>query len=322
VEETKYDIETLIGKVLTREATADEQQKVTDWCTRSTENQKYYDHLKLVFEKSVDASQNYDVDAAWEKVKGQLSKAKTRTLLPSTFWRIAASLVLISVLSYLVFWQFFSVEQTTLTSKENVSTHFLTEGTEVVLNKSSSVEVTWSARKKSGVIKLSGEAMINIRHEEDKTWLVAVEDVFIRDIGTQFNVKAYPENEVIEVSVLAGEVQFYTSFQEGLNLKAGEHGVYSKTTQTFTKTSVSQNVLSYKTLAFTFEDTDLRTAAQELGAVYDQSIHVPEQLNNCRITVNFINEDLATILDILAETLGLQVIQTADGFLFEGETCN
>jgi transmembrane sensor len=322
VEETKYDIEALIGKVLTHEATADEQQQVTDWRNLSSENQKYYDHLKLVFEKSVDGSQPYNADAAWEKIKSEIIRRRTQTLLPSTIWKIAASLVLISVLSYLVFWQFFSIEQATLTSEETVTSHILAEGTEVVLNKNSSIEIAWNARKKSGVIKLSGEASINIRHDEAKTWLVTAEDVFIRDVGTQFNVKAYPESSMIEVTVLEGEVQFYTQAQEGLHLKAGEHGVYSRSTQTFTKTMAGANVMSYKTLVFTFEDTDLKTVALELSAVYGQHINVPEHLSTCRVTVTFDNEELATILEIIAETLGLQVTPSADGFLLEGDRCN
>ncbi len=323
MEETRNDIDTWIAKVLTGEATADEHRLVKDWCSRSPENQTYFKHLKLVFEKSIETGRAYDVDAAWIKVKGQLTQGKSRTLLPATFWRIAASLVLISMLSYLVFWQFFSVDQSTLTSEETVTTHQLAEGTEVVLNKNSSVEVVWNARKKSGLIKLQGEANINIRHEENKTWLVMLdEDVLIRDIGTQFNVKAYPGNPVIEVSVQEGEVQFYTAFQEGVNVKAGEQAVYTKATKTFSRSAASPNVLSYKTRAFTFDDTNLNIVVNELSAVYNQNITLPAHLSGCRVTVNFANEDLDTILEVLAETLSLQVTRTADGFSLEGEGCN
>jgi transmembrane sensor len=40
--------------------------------------------------------------------------------------------------------------------------------------------------------------------------------VLVRDIGTEFNLKAYPEKDTIEILVTEGEVQFYTLYDSGL----------------------------------------------------------------------------------------------------------
>jgi transmembrane sensor len=65
-------------------------------------------------------------------------------------------------------------------------------------------------REKDRKVKLSGEAFFSVKHEEEKPFVIEAEDVLVRDIGTEFNLKAYPDKDTIEIIVTQGEVQFYT----------------------------------------------------------------------------------------------------------------
>lgn len=316
-----HDIEDLIGKYLSGEASFDEQQSVEYWRNQSAVNQKYFEHLKLIYENSKLTDYSYDVDAAWQKVYKNINRGKTRQLLPTVIWLIAASVLLISVISYLVYWQFLSFDRESFTSETVVSTHKLPDNTEVILNRNSTAEVIYHERKKSGIIKLKGEATIKINHEENKKWLVMVDDLLIRDIGTTFNVKAYPDQNLVEVSVTEGEVQFYSKEDKGLILQAGESGIYDKTTRTFSRSTASPNVQSYHTLVFTFDDVDLKTIIDQLSLVYNRKITLTENLYPCRLTVEFNQENLETILAIIAETLNLTVNDTGNEIIISGEGC-
>lgn len=317
-----YDMDELVGKYITEEATEQEKQLVQEWCAQSVENQKYVDHAKLIYEKAQhDDGHEYHTEAAWEIVKEKINAGKVRKLPIVNLWRVAASLLLISVLSYFLYWQFFSTEQLQLASEVEVVTQTLADNTEIALNKNSAAEVVYNERKKTGIIKLKGEATITIKSDKKVEWLVQTDELFIRDIGTTFNVNAYADHPIVEVSVIEGEVQFYSNQDEGISIKAGEKGLFNKSTKQFSKAEASPNVIAYKTLAFTFEDIALTEAVDQLSQVYNRKIIVTENIKTCRLTVSFTNESLETILGIISETLNLTVTDTGTEIILDGAGC-
>ncbi|UYN87736.1 MAG: FecR domain-containing protein [Cyclobacteriaceae bacterium] len=318
----EYDMEDLVGKYITGEATTEEMQLVLEWCARSTDNQKYFDHAKLIYEKAqADDGYHYNTNAAWEKVKYKIGSVKVRKLPAANLWRIAASLFLISMLSYFLYWQYFSTGQLYLATHAEVITQALADNTELSLNKNSEVQVEYNERKRKGVIKLTGEATVTIKPDKKVDWVVQTDDLFIRDIGTTFNVKAYPNDPVVEVSVIEGEVQFYTIQDSGILIKAGEMGAYDKSAKQFSKAEADPNVIAYKTLLFIFNDVDLKSAVEQLSAVYNRRIIVSGNIENCRLTVNFTHEDLDTIISIISETLNLTVTDNGNEILLSGGGC-
>jgi ferric-dicitrate binding protein FerR (iron transport regulator) len=134
-------------------------------------------------------------------------------------------------------------------------------------------------------------------------------------------VKAYPEDNTVEVVVVEGKVMFYTDTDSGIYLSENGKGIYNKTTKTFSIEQPEENVLAYKTRFFSFSDTDLRTAVASLNNVYDKKIVISENLHRCRLTVSFNNEDIDEIASVMAETLGLTVTTTGNEIRLEGSGC-
>jgi ferric-dicitrate binding protein FerR (iron transport regulator) len=148
-------------------------------------------------------------------------------------------------------------------------------------------------------------------------------EVFIKDIGTSFNVKAYPNSDTIIVTVESGEVQFYTLKDSGLQLKAGEAGIYSKSLKTFSKLAKADtNALAYKTKIFNFKNTELKKAIEMINEVYSSKIKLAnESIGHCKLTVSFSNDKIEDIVEIIAETLGLQAEKKNNAFLLSGTGC-
>lgn len=195
------------------------------------------------------------------------------------------------------------------------------DGSGVFLNKQTELVYQYDRKKKNHVVKLKGEAYFNIQHDDSKTFIVDLEGIFIRDIGTSFNVKAYPEDNTIEVVVEEGKVMFYTDTDSGIYLSAKGKGIYNKATKTFSIEQPEENVLAYKTRFFSFSDTDLQTVIIALNNVYDKKIVLGGNLRNCHLTVSFNNEDINEIATIIAETLGLTVSNSANEIRLEGPGC-
>jgi transmembrane sensor len=324
------DIDELLGKYLAKETSAEENSRVEKWLRQSEANQKYFDQLKLIFENAarVNDIPTFDTDQAWNSLKDKLKQNRGGKVVPlstansRSYWRVAAALLLVSAFAYFTYKL---LEPATTSFKaqalKQVETDTLPDGSEVSLNKKTELAYTFNKKSKTHRVKLKGEAFFKIQHEEKKDFIVDAEGVLIKDIGTSFNVKAYPESNTIEVDVQEGEVKFYSESAEGILLHAGEKGIYNKTSKTFSSDRIEPNVAAYKTKYFVYSNKDLGAVVDELNSIYDKKIVIADNLRKCRLTVTFNNESIEEIANVIAETLGMTLTIAGDQLQLEGSGC-
>jgi transmembrane sensor len=329
VETNNDHIDNLIAKYLAGEATSEESVFLDSWINAHESNRRYFEQVSTIFKRaaSVTNVQQFNADEAWEKVKNRLPSPKVIALetgrWQTSFLKVAAAILVLAVASFSIFWFGYRTGATIeIAAVNQTRSDTLPDGTEVFLNKSSEVAYEYSLLKKERKVKLKGEAYFQINHAEDKKFLIDVEAVYIRDIGTSFNVEAYPDSATIEVFVEEGEVEFYSDVSNGIRVKAGEKGIFDKRTKAFSLVQPTPNETAYKTKIFAFTDMDLQEISEALNSVYDTPIIVSDSIRNCRISVSFNNEKIDEISEILAETLALKVRRTANGIYLEGRGCN
>jgi len=317
------DMDDLIGKSLAGEASAEELRQVEQWRSTDPANQKYYDQLKSIFDKAAatPVQVHFDTDQAWQRVRAKIAKeAKVVPIQKASLFnwpalRIAAGVLLILAIGVFAGrWFFAPTESLAVVSSNTTVQDTLPDGSTAFLNKRSSIDYEYNPRQKTRKVKLKGEGYFDVKHEETKPFVIETEGVFVRDLGTAFNVKSYPDKDTVEVIVQSGEVQFYSLRDPGLNLRAGETGIYSKRGRIFTKLErADTNALAYKTGVFSFHSTDLRSVIDRINEVYDSHITLSdEQLGNCRLTATFTNESIETVVEVIAETMGLEVEKKED----------
>ncbi|HMJ69266.1 MAG TPA: FecR domain-containing protein [Cyclobacteriaceae bacterium] len=314
------DIDDLIGKALSHEATTEELREVELWRKASPENEKYYLDMELIFSKAAGSRVkiDFDTDAAWRKVKDKLSKQNGAkpVVMPQpgrsnwTSLRIAAGIVLI-ITAGIFAWRWFNrpTQTMALATDNHVVQDTLPDGSTAFLNKKSSITFEYNPRKKIRKVKLKGEGFFDVKHEEEKPFVIETEETLIRDLGTSFNIKSYPDKDTIEVVVQTGVVQFYTLKDPGMTINAGETGFYSKRGRSFTKLAKADtNVLAYKTKVFSFHNTDLKSVIDQINEVYDSKIVLANNdIANCQLTTIFRNEELDHVVEIIAESFSLTV---------------
>jgi transmembrane sensor len=317
-------IEDLIGKFIVGEASEPEIQELKEWSALSLENQKYLDDAKLIYEKAqLPGKEQFDADAAWEKVQNQIHGKDKKPWFIFPIWGIAASLVLIFSLTF-IFYSIFQSSQTQefkFTADLEVVTQKMPDLTEISLNKNSDVKVDYNEKKKTGTIHLSGEALINIPDSKKVKWTVQAGELQIEDIGTVFHVKAFPDSSIVEVTVQEGMVRFYREDLEGITLSAGEKGTFDKNLNTFSKMEADPNVAAFATRAFIFQEEELGQILLSLSQVYGKKFLMEGDISRCRLTVAFENENLDIILEIIAETLGLEVKDEGSQIKISGDGC-
>jgi transmembrane sensor len=329
VENELNDIDILISKVLADEASVYEQQIVSDWLLESQANRDYFNHLKLIFEKagSAKVEEQFDEDAAWVQVKAKLQsnpKTKERSLFAFD-WRIAAAIAAVVCVTAL-FYVTNDTSQSVITrvsANAKTKNDTLPDGSSVFLNKKSELTYSFDKKEKARKVKLSGEAFFVVKHEETQPFIIEADEIRVRDIGTEFNLKAYPDKDTIEIVVTEGEVQFYTLKNAGLKLKAGESARYLKHLKEFQRiVKPDTNVLAYKTKIFNFDNTDLKSVVKLLNEIYNTHIQLSPALAECRLTASFSEDNPNTIIEVIAETMGLTISRKEEDIVLEGTGCS
>jgi len=333
-EESKH-IDLLIARYITGEATEAEKQELTQWMEQNETNRKYFEGICFADQQAVASHriEKVNVDQAWQKVHLQMKSGQKNMASPLKkevhilpLWiRVAAIVILVSGLA-IFFYNQKSIAPVKYNSVATATTdqilnYTLTDSSVITLNQHSQIACASNYGKKERRVKLTGEAFFQVKHDTEKPFIVESNGTFIKVTGTSFNIKGGDPDSLVEVYVKTGSVLFFTSNEEGISLIAGETGVFNKNRGTFTKTNeAGSNATAYTNRVFVFYHTTLNEVFRQLNKVYGVTI-VPAdaQLGLSTITVSFNDDEIETILNIIAETLNLKY--RSDGqnhYTFEG----
>jgi transmembrane sensor len=322
-------IDELIAKVISGEASATEHAELDIWISQDPANARYMEESRKLF-AAIDAaipSASVDADAAWSKLERKISDREGKVISIFTrrnFFRAAASILIILTFGFLMYRVMYGDESAPLqlATTQKTSQKLLPDGSKVFMNRNS--EVVFVEKDGERKVQLKGEAYFEVKHNEKRPFIISIGDIMIKDIGTSFNVKALPGTDKVEVLVEEGEVQFYSSTNEGLNLVKGEKAIYDGTARTFNRVEIQkgENAVSYKSKVFHFEGTSLSEVLQQVNEVYGTEITVGNKdLGHCKLSVMFNNEDIEVILAIIVETLDLQIERHDGRIILKGQGC-
>lgn len=94
------------------------------------------------------------------------------------------------------------------TRKANKTKLVLPDGSTVWLNSGSKllyVDMLKVANRRE--VTLTGEAYFDVAHDEKKPFIIHTASIDVKVLGTEFNVKAYPEDATVETSLIRGSVR-------------------------------------------------------------------------------------------------------------------
>ncbi|MCT4614669.1 MAG: FecR family protein [Marinifilaceae bacterium] len=149
----------------------------------------------------------------------------------------------------------------------------LSDGTKVWLNSESSFTYPTKFVGNRRVVNLNGEAYFDVAHNKEKAFIVKVDDLEVKVLGTEFNVKAYPEENNIQTTLVNGSVAIQAKGFE-FNLKTilspSLQANYSKTNKELkTKQVKTEIYTSWKEGVFFLDNTRLEDFMLILSRWYD-----------------------------------------------------
>lgn len=324
-------LDELIAKTLAGEASSEEKDLLNRWRKESLQNQSYYEDAKLIFDR-VDLLKEelpVNTEAAWKKLEARIDQEEARVLPLFTrkrFFQAAASIFLLVTLSFVLNWFFSNSDknQIELLSHGESIQHQLPDGSTIILESNSQLSYS-ETNKHERRVKLKGSAHFKVVHDATNNFVIEVQDVLIKDIGTSFYVQENTMSHLVEVGVEEGEVQFYSEHNEGLRLIKNEKANYNTITKEFIRLmpEVNDHTIEHLSRIFHFDNSSLEEVVDELNRVYKANIRLDDpKMANCRLSVNFKNEELDVLLSVIAETLDLKISKQDSSIILRGKPCS
>ena len=333
----------LTSKYLTGEIAKAEQEELFAWIDQSVENKTAFEEIQELWSISADLEEDFetDVSVAWEKVANRTIKREATVIrFPwhKQLLRIAAVILVVAGGYWLIEnWTKTApdiIYQTAANEKTRVT---LPDGSIVWLNENTKVAFAESFDPR--IIKMEGEAFFDVEHlSEDQPFEIRSGNTKTTVLGTTFNVRAYPKEQLIEVTVETGKVAFekIEKGEEGKTedigketgakvlLAAGDSGIFDKVDQAVIKKELkNENANSWKTGQLTFQNTEMKDVKEALERFFDIKINTSdEKILNCHITGIYQKPELDEILEVLKFSLNIEIEKNQNEFTLNGEGCN
>jgi transmembrane sensor len=149
----------------------------------------------------------------------------------------------------------------------------LPDGTLVWLNASSSIRYPLALTSGPRIVEVSGEVYMEVQHDNNKPFHVNVGKLVIEDLGTAFNINAYPEKKSVTTTVLKGSAS--VAFDGNINsLRPGQQiqvNVGGKGFQVRDRVDL-EKVVSWKNGYFSFQNADITDVMNEISRWYDVDV--------------------------------------------------
>ena len=154
----------------------------------------------------------------------------------------------------------------------------LCDGTKVYLNSGTTLEFPSRFDGKVRSVILKGEAYFDVAWNVSKPFVVEVDEMKVKVLGTSFNVKSYVDEPGVYTTLVEGSVAILRDGQPEKKIKPGEQAYYNKGVGTLSIAEVDVNEFtSWKDGLFYFKDIALEEILRIVSRWYDLEVFYMNQ---------------------------------------------
>jgi ferric-dicitrate binding protein FerR (iron transport regulator) len=324
----------LATKYISQEASVEE----IDQLHSLMKQKKYADMFNRISKKWKDAgeqesSQNFNIEKGFQLLSSKIRASdssfqweKKRTpdytmIFQFQSFRIAASIAaLIFLIAGGLFVSHLSKQKSDTTAWNEKKTVMgekviltLFDGTKVTLNADSKMKYPVRFGEDLREVILEGEAYFEVTHDDTKPFIVHAAGVTTTDLGTKFNIKAFPGEKNVTVSLEEGKVTVRAGISESnkdtheILLAPTQQFVFNKENETSTvETFDPQKASGWKDNILIFDNEPLSNVLLPLERYFGVKFEIANPaLANRIVKANFKNESFWTVVKVMEKATGL-----------------
>jgi len=183
----------------------------------------------------------------------------------------------------------------------------LPDGTRVVLAPESEMRVAAGYGGDVREVELRGEAYFDVRHDEERPFLVRAGGAAIRDLGTTFTVRA-TNGQSVRVAVTSGTVSLAPAKAEpssAVVLKPGDAGTIAIDGRVLVeRAGVVETDTAWARGRLVFREAAVTVVRDELRRWYGIDLQMDPAFATRHLSMTFDDEPVERVLEVIALSLG------------------
>ncbi len=287
----------------------EKHKAVVKWLGESEENRQRFNQIKARETTANFNTPHLDVDRGFDDVQHRLFRQRRN--LRIALRTAAAVLLLISIG---LVWRYstptsqspfapvdITYDQTTTTDRGENHEIVLPDGSTVWLNADS--KLTWKSDFLGGSrdIHLVGEAFFDVVSDPGRPFIVHTGNMDVKVLGTQFNVRAYPEDHEPVTTLVTGSVEITGEAQEKVTLRPMQTAVLDRSGERFEIFNITKDEAApWREGKLVFRDTPLEQVIRDIERKYDVECHANAlDMKDFLFTGTFDNLTIEEVLRVL-----------------------
>jgi len=330
-------------RYLSGEYPSSKEEELQAWIVDDEDRARLMDELNRVWSATDEPAPPRDVEAAWQELRTKLqssegealertasdralrsdrdprssvqrSRTRRRFLRAAVVVALMAVIALLSIFLFRKSWLMSPSSETEVftTKKGQRAVIRLADGTQVHLNVDSRLTLSAEAFATGPrEVRLEGEAYFEVVDDAGRPFLVHSKGATVEVLGTAFDVKAYADDEGIQVAVTEGQVALRpdrSGTRDTVLLQPSHLGVVADQQVKAVRRGVDlSEQLAWKGGRLVFKDAPFSKVAQKLERWYDLQVEsglTPAEVD--RLNATFDDESLGETLEAVATALDLK----------------
>lgn len=337
----------LILKCLQGEASKGEQQEVWEWL-KDDRNFRHYQQLRDTWLMTgiVQKDASSDIDIRYKRVQSRIQARiqpdrKWKITSLNNRWKVAAIFLLAFFLGFSIT-RFTSTNtfETLAENQYNIQapmgakiTMDLADGTRVWLNAGSKLSYSNAFNLENRTVHLEGEGYFEVAKNKHLPFMVEADGVEVEAVGTIFNVKAYPDEAMVEATLVEGVIDV-SEGKQTIRLEPNQKVTFVRNSAKivrktnvegqYTHEGVDQNDIetidvillknvntelytSWRSTRWIFEGEKLTDFAKVLERRYDVRVYIMDpKLNDYKISGSVDQQSLEQLLSAVRFTVPIE----------------
>ncbi len=282
------------------------EAEIRDWLNETDENKKIYQDLLNIWQVTGTFPDRFSPDRpeAWKKVRKQIHAQKQIRFLYRRVAQIAAAIVVV-LLSMWLGTELENWEQpvySEIISPAGQKTRvILPDSSAVMLNGDSRIRYNHDFSRHNRIVELQGEGYFDVRQDLSRQFIVQTSGLSIKVYGTSFDVKAYSDDQAVEIGLKSGLVGIDHNEKEVARLVPGQMAIFNKDERKFDIRKMDMDVVSAWTRdELVFEENSLEEIVKCMERWYGVNIEVaPELYDGERYTFKVKTESLRELMELI-----------------------
>lgn len=303
---TNY-IAKVINLYFKRNQTDNTQAKIQQWLLEEQHAALKNDALHELW-KQVEPKANKAVYDSLKKVNMRIGiNTSRRWFLQQTLVRVAAVLLPLIAVSSIYLYnssQVEMIEVITLVGERKELT--LPDGSTVWINGCSKVTYPNKFNDATREIQLVGEAYFSVEKSQTKRFIVSTKEITVKVLGTQFNVKAYPDDQFITATLASGSIAVSAPDKE-YTLRPNQELIYNSVDKSSLIQTTSLEAIGWKDGNIVFNDVTIYEIFKVLERQYDIKINYKQNaLLNDKYSLKFTHDEpIEQVISVLQDVTGV-----------------